>query len=140
MRDFLIVNVFLRLMMQRALWALSSHPLSPTVAWQHSLACQSKSSCCAPCQRGSKYVYVGIECIFKGTSIETLVFVDQIYFKCVIFFCFSSDWCPHHSRNSCLRGSRYKNHEETAGMMRYYIHVVNTGITGHCKWFEYFCD
>lgn len=46
----------LRLTMKRALWVLSSHPQSPTAAWRRSSACQSKSSCFAPCLRGSRYI------------------------------------------------------------------------------------
>ncbi|KAF7662476.1 hypothetical protein LDENG_00234010 [Lucifuga dentata] len=40
--------------MQKARWELSSHPPFHTVAWQPSLACQSKSNCYGPCRTGSK--------------------------------------------------------------------------------------
>lgn len=49
--------------MKRALWVLSSHPQSPTAAWRRSSACQSKSSCFAPCLRGSRYICLCV-CLF----------------------------------------------------------------------------
>lgn len=86
---FIICVCFLRLMMQRVLWVLSSRPPSLTAAWQHSLVCPSKSSFCAPCQTGSKYVYA---CFFTWHAHLTLNIFYSVKFLCALIFCYFQLW------------------------------------------------